>query len=185
MAGAASQLGSGLAMQLSACRPLVASAPCFPAVALPRVEMRPAPYTPSRLPAAELVELLRGWQRQLSGVSPAAAGAASAGGVCAIAEGSAAACSWDSCRNSCIAVNAWVLLVLGTLAPLAVLWAVEERSRLRFQRQWLQVHRPRRTASQAGGGRSGSHGLSWPALLLWLLLCAWAVWAALELLILL
>ena len=108
--------------------------------------------------------------------------------MCGIADSpvppTAAACSWDGCRNSCIAVNAWVLLVLGTLAPLAVLWAVEERSRLRFQQQWLQIHRARRPASVAGSGRSSTHGLSWLVLCLWLLLCAWAVWVALDLLVL-
>lgn len=140
------------------------------------------------LPAAELVELLRGWQR-LFWEQPAGGAAASAGGgMCSIVDSpvppSPPACSWDACRNSCVAVNAWVLVVLGTLLPLAVLWAVEERSRLRFQRQWMQVHRPSRSAPQIGGSSISAQGLSWLVLALWLLFFAWAVWAALDWLIL-
>lgn len=120
---------------------------------------------------------------------PAGGAAASAGGgMCSIVDSpvppSPPACSWDACRNSCVAVNAWVLVVLGTLLPLAVLWAVEERSRLRFQRQWMQVHRPSRSAPQIGGSSISAQGLSWLVLALWLLFFAWAVWAALDWLIL-
>lgn len=146
---------------------------------------------PTRLPTTELVELLRGWQRLLWD-QPTGDGAAhrAADSVCSIADSpvppSPPACGWDGCRNSCIAVNAWVLIVLGTLGPLAVLWAVEERSRLRFQRHWLQIHRPSRTAPQRSGGSAGSSmsALSWPMLCLWLLFFAWAVWVALDLTIL-
>ncbi|PRW32615.1 hypothetical protein C2E21_8250 [Chlorella sorokiniana] len=151
--------------------------------------------------APELVDLLRGWQRlplaQLTGgwqrlpLGQLTGGAAlAADGMCSVAEScvppAPPTCSWDACRNSCIAVNAWVLTVLGTLLPVAVLWAVEERSRLRFQRQWLQLHRPSRPAPQAGGGADsgGTRGVSWLMLCLWLLFFAWAVWVVLDSLIL-
>ena len=100
-------------------------------------------------------------------------------------------CSADGCRNSCVAVNAWALGVLGVLLPLAILWGLEERSRLLFQRQWLELHSPAGSSggSRAGGGsrRAGgppAHRTPRPVprlmLALWLLAFGWAVWAALE-----
>ena len=70
-------------------------------------------------------------------------------------------CGADSCRDSCLAVNAWELGVLGVLLPLAVLWGLEERSRLLFQRQWLELHSPP-SGSGTSSIRCGSTGNSTP-----------------------
>ncbi|KAL4421438.1 hypothetical protein ABPG75_010729 [Micractinium tetrahymenae] len=117
-------------------------------------------------------------------------GAGSGGGTCGA----------GGCMGACVAVHGWLQLVLGALLPLAVMWAVEERSRLRFQRQWLQHHvvvgeeegstHPTAAgsgaASSAQGQRSAGGAGKLPApvpgimLAAWLAACAWALWLELE-----
>lgn len=89
--------------------------------------------------------------------------------------------------GTCVAVHAWLQAVLGVLLPLLVMWALEERSRLRFQRQWLQHHAARREASAGVGTRpppqaATLHTRPVPGLVLaaWLAACALAMWALME-----
>lgn len=106
--------------------------------------------------------------------------------------GSAAgSCSADGCRHSCLALHAWLQIILGTLLPLLVSWVLEESSRYRFQRQWLQFHIPSEAvSSEADGGTSERQPVVAPppvpttAVVLWFLVCAWVVWVLLEILLL-
>lgn len=56
------------------------------------------------------------------------------------ASGCTGLCAADACRRGCVAVHAGLQTAVGTLLPLAVIWALEESSRLRFQRAWLQQY---------------------------------------------
>ena len=98
---------------------------------------------------------------------------------CTVSSPLAGSCGVDACRHSCVAVHSWLQLVLGTLLPLLVAWGVEERSRQRFQRRWLQRHSPD-DASEA----AALDGLPRPVprlvLLAWFVACAWALLAAVE-----
>lgn len=123
--------------------------------------------------------------------------------------GAPGVCAAAGCLRSCVAVHAWAQVVLGALLPLCVLWAVEEWSRLRFQRQWLECYElapatPSAAAGEQPGGSSRQataqppvaqpapppppspelRPAPWYALLLGLLACAWAVLATLDLAVL-
>lgn len=142
--------------------------------------------------AAELSQRLHSWlqlpwQQAPDGGDPAAGMCAGTDGLLPPAGGT---CGADSCRDSCLAVNAWALGVLGVLLPLAVLWGLEERSRLLFQRQWLELHSPPGGSgtSRAGGSsraagqpaRRSLRPLPRLVLVLWLLALGWAMWATLD-----
>ncbi len=140
------------------------------------------------------------WRGSSSSSSP--------GGLCldaAAAGTGGATCGAGSCMGACVAVHGWLQLVLGAVLPLAVMWAVEERSRLRFQQQWLQQHvvvgeegqGGAAETPEAGGSTSGAHPqrsaavtakLPPPvpslALAAWLAVCSWALWRIFEALLL-
>lgn len=130
----------------------------------------------------------RPWAQQQSGAASAGAAAACAAGTCAA----------GACRASCVAVHAWFQTALGMLLPLAFTWAVEERSRIRFQRLWLQHYAlvgGEPGSSSSPGGSSPGRPAGWPpgagprplprlVLAAWLLVVTWAVWALLEALLL-
>lgn len=131
-------------------------------------------------------------------------GSSSPGGACLDAAAAGAGdgtCGAASCMGACVAVHGWLQLVLGALLPLAVMWAVEERSRLRFQQQWLQHHvvvgeEGQGSAAPDQGEAAGTSGSQEPhsaagtaklpapvpgaALAAWLAACSWALWRILE-----
>lgn len=133
---------------------------------------------------AGLAELVWGWMpwRLGAGSTPSAGSGATAAGACG-----AGVCGAGACRSSCIAVHALVETALGALLPLAVTWAVEERSRLRFQRLWLRQFAA--ASEPSGGGTSAppaalAHPLSSLALSAWLLATTLVVWLLLYALVL-
>jgi hypothetical protein len=82
-----------------------------------------------------------------------------------------------------VAVHAWLQIAAGTLLPLAVSWALEEASRHRFQRRWLEHHVPEGFPSRSPHPLLAPP-LSTAALAAWLAVCAWALWAVLAAMIL-
>lgn len=105
----------------------------------------------------------------------------SGGGVaaCSSRDALAGSCGADACRLSCVAVHGWLQLVLGTLLPVLVTWAVEEASRYRFQRRWLEVHGEGEEGGQAAAA-SLARPLSAAALAAWLAVCAWVLWLLMD-----
>lgn len=161
------------------------------------------PGSPPLFSSAGLVQRLRGglsWARRGGASSPAGAclgtpPGGAGGGTCSAA----------GCMGACVAVHGWLQVVLGALLPLAVMWAVEERSRLRFQQQWLQHHvvvgeeggddaaSSRGGATSASGAQqqrsaAGAAKLLPPvpgvALAAWLAASSWALWRVFEILVL-
>ena len=98
---------------------------------------------------------------------------------CAVGSPLAGSCGVDACRHSCVAVHSWLQVVLGTLLPLLMAWGVEERSRQRFQRRWLQRHTPD-DASEAAALAGLPRPVPRLVLLAWSLACAWGLLAVVE-----
>lgn len=152
---------------------------------------------------------MRGWHKPWTGAAAsravgACSNASRAGGAAAATAGF---CSWHGCRNTCVVVNTWLLMTVGTLLPLLVAWAFEERSRLHFVEGWLGRFMPGGSGSNRGnfdsgtatggsttdGGSSSSERRApqagWRpvpvlALAAWLLATTWALWMLMDVLLL-
>ncbi|KAL4457480.1 hypothetical protein ABPG75_012345 [Micractinium tetrahymenae] len=103
-----------------------------------------------------------------------------------------------TCLGQCFAAHAWLQVTLGTLLPLALLWAVEDRLRSRALQAWLrrqQREQEQRRASagpsagqptaDAAGQKAVSRGrlprpLGLLPLAAWYAATAWLFWLVLE-----
>jgi hypothetical protein len=132
-------------------------------------------------PAVTAADVVHEVRTRLPSLGYAASGGAAAS--CDSSNELAGGCDADGCRRTCVAVHAWLLVVLGTLLPLAVCWLVEESSRCRFLQGWLESHTGARSQPQPPAFPRVQR-LNVIVLGVCLLLCACLLWLALEALIL-
>ena len=88
-----------------------------------------------------------------------------------------------SCQGACLAVHAWLQMMVGVVLPLAILLLTESTARRRYLRQ--RMPKPRPGAGGPGGGCGGcgkgpSRFAMWAAALAWFLGTGAGSWAVLD-----